>query len=125
MANEARVTSQLHIAKGNLKYDSAQPATYMADVTVGKGPSPGALLIATAGTDIDLSELATPALCVITNLDTTNFLEYGIWDGATFHELGEVQPGEFYVLRLSRNLTGLRLKADTAACEAIVEAFDD
>jgi len=86
---------------------------------------------AAAGVDVDLESLTTPALCRITNLDTTNFIEYGLYISATFYPLGEILPGEFYVIRLSRNLepgTGLatvfRLRADTASCAAVVEAFD-
>jgi hypothetical protein len=77
------------------------------------------------------------------NLDADNFFAYGIWDpeGHTFYPLGELLVGEFTILRLSRDLqeeygtapgTGtigadtnrLRLKAHTAACIALVEAFE-
>lgn len=140
MANEATVTSRLTIQKGYLDYMS-RPGQFQATVTGTKGPVPGALEATTAGVSVDFSELTTPALCRLMNLDTTNFVEYGIWDpeGGVFYPLGELLPGESYVLRLSRNLneeygTGagtvgantnrLRLKADTAACQVMVEAFE-
>jgi len=125
MADEIRIQSTLTIEKGNLNY-SSRPTLFQADVSAAAptGPSPGSLLAATAGTDVSLTQLTTPGVCRISNLDTDNFVEYGIWDSSTFHELGEILPGEFYVLRLSRNMTGLRLKANTAACECLVEAFE-
>jgi hypothetical protein len=131
MADEASIRSSLQISKGNLEYQS-KPTQFNVDVSGTDGPTPGAVSIATAGTDIDLSELTTPGLCRLMNLDATNYVEYGIWDGTTFHELGEIGPGETYVLKLSRNIgdgvgtdyENLRLKANTAACVVIVEAFE-
>lgn len=125
MANEATVRASLSVKKGNIDYAS-RPGSFQADVSGTNGPTPGAMAVATAGTDVDLTELTTPGLVRLKNLDATNFFEYGIWDGATFHELGEVQPGEEYVLRLSRNFTStsLRLKADTAAVKAVVDCFE-
>lgn len=134
MANEATVRSGLQILKRDattgkvlLEYRS-QPTTHTADVTGTKGPSPGALTATTAGVNVDLSNLTTPALCRIMNLDATNFVEYGIWTGSVFEELGELLPGESYPLRLSRNLLAggrqLRVKADTADCNILIEAFE-
>lgn len=142
MADEASIRSSLQITKGEIEYRS-NPTQFLADVTGSKGPTPGAVTVTTAGTDIDFSELTTPALCRIQNQDSTNFVEYGIWDpeGNTFYSLGEILPGETYVLRLSRFLqeefgtaagtgtTGadtnrLRFKAQVASINVLVEAFE-
>jgi hypothetical protein len=140
MANEARVTCSLYVRRGSLFYQS-QPSSFQADVSTTKGPSPGAITVSTDGTDVDLSQLVTPGLCRLMNLDDNNYVQYGIWDPTPgiFYPLGELLPGEFTVLRLSRNLgeeytgvgTGttapvnsLRIKADTAACVVLVEAFE-
>lgn len=139
MANEATVRVALTIAQAaGVNYQS-YPGTYRVNVTGSKGPAPGAFTAAVApGTDVDLSQLTTPTLCIIRNLDPTNFVEWGIWDGADFFPLGEIGPGEFYLIKLSRNLgkeygagTGtigstkkLRFRADTAACNVVVEAFE-
>jgi hypothetical protein len=123
MSNEARVNSELSIRSGNVDYTS-QPASFTADITNVRGPSPGLVSAATAGTSVDLSALTTPALCRIQNLDSTNYVEFGVYSGATFYELGEILAGESYTIRLSRNLGTLRLKANTAACDMLVEAFD-
>lgn len=140
MANEAVINSTLQINKGNLSY-LGRPTSFTATVTGTKGPTPGAISATLAGTQVDLSELTQPGLCRIMNLDATNFVEYGIWDteNSVFFPLGELLPGESYVLRLSRNIqeeytgtgTGttaptnkLMFKANTAACVVLVEAFE-
>jgi len=139
---DVTITASMYIKKEKLEYQS-KPTAFTGSIATSnpKGPVPGAIQVTLEGVSIDLSELTTPGYCRIINLDDTNFLEYGIWDpeGATFYPLGEVLAGESYPLRLSRNLqqeygtgtgtTGantnrLRLKADTAALNASVEAFE-
>lgn len=140
MANEATIQSGLQINSGNLRHRSPR-SSFRADVSGAKGPVPGAITISTSGTNIDLSQLTSPGLCQITNLDSTNFVTWGVWDatGFRFLPLGEILPGEWYVIRLSRHLSdeftqtgtgtagdtnALRLMADTAACNVKVEAFE-
>ena len=144
MANEARITSGLDIMKGTnpVQVDySARPASFAADVAGAKGPVPGAIDATVAGVSVDFSELTTPALCRIMNLDATNYVEVGIWDpeNAKFFPLMELLPGESYVIRLARNLqeeyqtgtgtTGantnrLRIKANTTVVPVLIEAFE-
>jgi len=141
MANEAQVRCSLQITKGNLEYHG-KPTMFNADVAGIKGPVPGAIQVALAGTDVDFGELTTPSLCRLQNLDATNYVVYGIRDPelSQFYPLGELLAGESYVLRLSRDLqeqygTGtdpdaplasnrLHLIARGAACEVLVEAFE-
>lgn len=133
MANEALINSSMFIKKGNLEYQS-RPTSFKATVTGTNGPVPGAQTVPTTGLNISFTGLTTPGLCRIRNLDSANYVTYGIYDGAFFLPLGEVLAGEAYVIRLSRILgsespgtgTGnsLRLVADTAACKVQVEAFE-
>ncbi len=143
MANEITVRSGLVIRSGNLRYNSPQQA-FRADMSgTPKGPTPGALTVTTVGVDVDLSGLTVPGLVEITNLDETNYVEWGVYDPETlaFFPVGEILPGENYVLRLSRNFqeqyygtgTGtsaggetnrLHLKAHTASCVVQVLAFE-
>ncbi len=144
MSNEATIQSYLTIRKGTspvtLNYTS-QPAQFRADVTGTKGPSPGAITCTTGGTDISFTQLTQPALCRIMNMDDTNFITVGIWDpdSSLFYPLMELLPGETYVIRLSRDVgeeyqgsgtgTGtanntLRIKANTASCVVLIEAFE-
>ena len=138
MANEVSVQAAITIASGNLNYRS-NPTSFTADLTGAFGPTPGALTISTDGEDIDLSELTSPGWCIIRNIDATNFIEWGIWDGVEFIVVGRILPGQSAgPFQLSPNIgasyaTGtattdsgntLRLKADTAAAKAIVDIFE-
>lgn len=140
MANEATIRTSLIIKSGELDYGS-KPTAFNADVAGSKGPSPGAITVATTGTDVDLSELSSPSLCRLMNLDGTNYVTVGVWDpeNSLFFPSLELLPGETYIVRLSRFLqwefgtgTGtsgsetntLRMYADTAACDVLVEAFE-
>lgn len=137
MANQVRFNATLEILSGNLKYRS-YPNSFQGTITGAKGPCPGALTCSTAGTVVDLTEIATPGFGVIYNEDDTNFVTVGIWDGTEFYPLMEVGPGEIYPLKFSRYLesslgvgtgtfTGtyrLMVKADTAACNVFVGVFE-
>ncbi len=137
MANEGSVQSGFSIVKksGSITQinHTTLPSSHRVTVTGAKGPTPGAIDVPTAGVEVDLTELTTPGLCRLMNQDDTNYVTYGVLDidGNTFHVLGELGPGESYVLKLSRiiGLTvgtadeGLFLKADTATCVVLVEAF--
>jgi len=142
MANEATIRASLAISKGAIEYVS-RPSQFTATVTGTHGPAPGAFLVTTAGIDVDLSEFTQPGLCRIQNLDSTNFVTYGIWDpeSVLFYPFGELLAEESYILRLSRYLdqeigtgtgTGTsgpdtnkwRFKADTASVVVLVEAFE-
>lgn len=140
MANEITVLSGVTITKDPLRYIS-QPNSFQADMTGCKGPTPGAVTVAVLGTTISLAQLTTPGICVFKNLDDTNYVTYGIWDPETetFYPLGEILPGEVYVLRLSRSISAeygtgtgtlvpdtnnLMFRADTAAVVVSVEAFE-
>lgn len=139
MADEATIRNTLQIRVGNVNYMS-QPSGFTADVAASKGPCPGAFTVSITGTDVDLSELASPGLCRIMNLDETNYVRYGIWEPvtSTFYVLGRILPGESFVLRLDPEIgeeystgtgtTGAvntwRFVASTAPCNVLVEAFE-
>jgi hypothetical protein len=136
------VRNTLIYKKNNVDY--ARSASFTVSISgTEDGPAPGAVRVTLAGVNVDLSKFTTPGMCRIENTDGTaaNIIDVGIWDPetSTFYPLAEVIPGEAYVLRLSRNLaeesgtgTGtsgpatntLRLKAQVAACNAVVEAFE-
>lgn len=136
--NEASLRISLQVKLGNLDYQS-RPTAFNADVSVARGPTPGELNVSKFGTDVDLSLFTVPGLVWMQNMDTVNFVEYGVWNGSLFFPLGELLPGEFFALRLSRNIgkdytntgtgiTGtinkLRLKANTANSLVRVEVFE-
>ena len=140
MANEAVIYSGLQIINGDWNVPMGVPS-YVADVTGIKGPTPGALAVSVAGTNVDLSQLTTPGWCKIINLSTVNFVEWGVYDPETtkFYPIGEIPAGKWIVFKFSRNFaweygvgtgtTGaetnvLRLRADTAVCNVSVEAYE-
>jgi len=142
MTNEARINSSLSVTKGDYLNYSSKPTAFNADVAGTKGPVVGSIEASLNGTDVDFTELTQPALCRIQNQDSTNFVTVGIWDDAAeiFYPMIELLPGESFVVRLSRDLqdefgTGvvgtaadtdnrLRIRADTAAANVLVEAFE-
>ena len=141
MSSEATVRADLRIrfSGGNLDYRST-PGQFTADVSAERGPTPGYLLASIDGTTVLFDQLVNPGLCRIENLDTDNYVEYGLHDGTVFHPWGELLPGENYVFRFSRNFrqeinvapgTGSTadvntffVKANTAACGVIIDCFE-
>ena len=136
MANEIQVRAGFSISNGNLRYQT-QPGSITANqLTVNpEGPTPGSVLVPTAGVAISPTGLASQGgWCKITNRDATNYVTFGIKAGGVFYPLGELLPGEPAVLRLSRSLLygasgtahvqDLWAVADTASCIVNVEAFD-
>lgn len=147
MSQEATITASLGISKidattniTQISYQS-RPSAFKADVSGAKGPTPGAISATTNGTDIDFSQLTTPGLCRIMNLDVTNYITVGVWepDTSKFYPVMELKPGETYVHRWSRSVksewsgTGtsvvdtnntIRIKAANAPCNVLVETFE-
>lgn len=129
MADEARISITFQVKKGNLDYVS-RPNAYTADVSVGRGPVPGAVDVTTSGTEVELPGLLAPGLVWVQNLDSTNAVEWGVWDGANFRRVGRLLAGEFCLFRFSSllNATGASdtfyMIAEGATCTVLVQAFD-
>jgi hypothetical protein len=130
MADEVQINSLLALKKENVDYRSL-PSAFKADVAgSGFGPYPGLVQATTAaaGVEVDLTVFTTPGYFSIHNIHLTNFVEYGIHDGSTFHPLGEVLPGEIYPGRMSRNVLGgsntFRVKGNTTTVPVIVDVFE-
>lgn len=137
MSNEATIRSSIDIQHTTLKYRS-YPTDFQLTVSTEKGPMVGAIQATLAGTSVGLTEVTTPGLMRVRNLDATNYVTLGIWDGLEFHPFMEVGPGEHYVIKLPRELTetygtgtgtigigeALQIKANTAACNVLVEIFE-
>lgn len=141
MANEIEFQFSLQIKKSNLEY-RALPNSFKANMDgAADGPTPGTIAVPVApGVNVDLSELSTPGVCVIQNLDTTNYVMGGSYDPENnlFYPLMEWLPGEIWPFRLARDLgeeyatgTGtvgpetntFRLIAVGGTCNVKVEAF--
>lgn len=118
MADEIRVNVALTVNNGNLRDSFAK--SYTADQSAEGGPTPGYVTIGTTEEENALSELSTKGLCIIQNLDDTNFVEWGFSTGVYG---GKMLAGETAgPFRL--NGTSLFLKADTAACKCVIRAYE-
>lgn len=141
MTIRARVSASLQIDNNVTdQHFSSRPTSFTATVDDGTGPTPGLIDVPVSGVDVDLTAITYPGgLIRFQNFSTTNYVEVGSWDGAIFRPLFELLPGEFYVMRLARNLgniyatgtgtsgtdtTTLRLNANTSMCTCLVEAFN-
>jgi hypothetical protein len=139
----ASVTSSLQIVVNGVRIYQNTPTTYSPNIAGYNGPTPGAVSVGVNHTEPSLTQLtAMGGLCRLTNLDTTNFVEWGIYDSVAgvFIGIGELLPGETIIIRLSRYLgkelapgTGtaiighavkFSLKADISPCIVIIDAFD-
>jgi hypothetical protein len=140
MSNEIRVQGSLQVNNGSLQYQS-RPSSYSADMANEKGAAPGRVLATPAGVSVVFPSGVGPGgVAFVQNLGTSP-VEYGLWDAALgrFLPLLEMLPGEFHVVRLSRELgrefgtgtgtgvsvgtSSLRLRSIGASSECVVMAF--
>src|SRR5262245_7127288 len=113
MAGEVNVQAALSVRKSTdsgiplIDYQG-RPGTFRGDMDGSIGPTPGALVVTTAGVDISLSVISgaglDPGYGFVANYDTTNYIKVGISDGSRFFSMLEVGPGEQYVYKLDREL---------------------
>lgn len=117
MANEISATVGLSVVNGNLRISFPQ-LTRQYNQTA-SGLSDQVLSIATAAEDVSFGDVATPGLCVLHNLDTTNYVEYGMSDSGTIKKLAKLSAGDVHMIRIAASTT-LRMQANTAACKVRV-----
>lgn len=135
MANEIQVNCSLSVTVGSLSYRST-PSSFVADLGIVSGPTPGNVIVPTNYVSIPLGGLISlGGLCRLQNLDPVNYVDVGIWDGSSYLPIIELMPGESYIVRLARHLgedaigTGsihpglLYARANTASVNLLVEAF--
>lgn len=121
MANEISVSVQVSVSNGNLvKSLGPNRGTLTIDQTTQGGPSPGYVSVGTSEESISLAELGTVGWAVLTNLDSTNYVEWGFSTGVYG---GRLNAGESAALRLNPS-TSLYMKANTAACKCLVEVLE-
>lgn len=124
MANEFTIRLSVTAKNGNM-YDKSGPeggVFYLNQATVG-GPSPGMISVGTSEEVITFTDITTPTLLVIQNLDATNFITYGPTSGGVMIPVGKILAGKFNVITLDASVT-LRAKADTAACKVVFKGFE-
>lgn len=115
----------LSVQHGSLR-SNLHPGQNTIVQAVARGPAPGFVLVShTVDTAIDFSELATLGVLQVTNLDATNYVDFGPDDG-----LGALKPavriaaGETWQFRLVPGVSYFA-RANTAACGVVFSAFNN
>ena len=124
MAGIINSSCVLNVNHGSLRSNLNPGQTTLAQA-VARGPSPGCVVVGTADTEIDFSELATLGVIQITNLATANYVDFGPADGAgSFKPSTRLKFGETWQFRLVPGVTYFA-KSDTAASAVVFSAFND
>lgn len=120
MADEITINASLQVLNGNLSFARSTGSKTYDQAAIG-GPTPGMVDIGITEESVSFSELSTVGWCLMENLDSTNFVEWGF---STAVYGGRLEPGEVALFRLNPSTT-LYLKADTAACKVTIYALED
>ena len=118
MADEITVTVGLRCVNGLLSV-TPPTATTRFDQTTAGGGGPGTVTIGTTQEAIAFGDIA-PGFIRMTNLDATNFVDYGTVTGDLGFQL--IAGGGLGLVYLKSGDT-LYMKADTASCNVLIEAL--
>ena len=121
MADEIKITQSVRLVKSALKHEFTPPqlsltmtGSLVSDVVQSVGTSEE-----TAGPSF--GDIGTEGLCIVYNLDSTNYVQVGFATGVYGMRLrGGSAPAMFF---LEPNAT-LYLKANTAACNVRVIVYE-
>lgn len=121
MANEITLTLGLQLINSNLRATYPQIASQYTQTTAGM--SDQVITVGTSEEDISFTDITTPGVCVLHNLDSTNFVKYGPKSGGSMVEMGRLKPGDKQVIRFGSSVT-LRMVADTASCKVRIMCLE-
>lgn len=125
MADRIRYNLNVQIESGLFKKDiNAQGREVTLD---GQGAAGGIVSATTggAGVALDVGDVTTLGWLYMRNLDATNFVTWGVDNGAgALVTVGRMDPGEEVWLRLDPSVT-VRLLADTTTVAVQFELFND
>jgi len=122
MANEITTSMSIVLRNGFLRSDF-KPAKILTTQATGASFDVVAS-IATSETTVTITGLTTPKICVLQNLNATNYCEYGFTTGDTKLKLFSTGTGIPNVLTLNAGTTQIFLKANTAAVKVRVIVLD-
>lgn len=121
MANEITLTVGLQLVNSNLRAQFPQVSSQYTQTTAGM--SDQVLSIGTSEEDVAMVDITTPGVCVLHNLDSTNFVKWGPKSGGAMIEMGRLKAGDKQVIRFGASVT-LRMIADTATCKVRVMCLE-
>jgi len=120
MADEITHTLRLSLANGTLKDDNNPGKITVTQTT--KTFFKSVVSIGTAEETVTFAELTTPGVAFLLNLDTTNYVQWGVSTGVY---VGRLKGADIPAcLRLDGSATTLYLKANTAACRVLITVYD-
>lgn len=121
MADEIKVTTTMRLTKGSMKHEFspaqfslAQTGTLVYDVVMSVGTAEE-----TAGPTF--GDIGTEGICVIHNLDTSNYVQVGFATGV--YGMRIYKSWHPAIFPLEPNAT-LYLKANTAACNVRIIVYE-
>lgn len=122
MANELQLSMSIQHTK-----DPAigwSPRSAIQATQTGTGVYQQTVNIGTTAEAVSFGDVS-PGLVLLYNLDTTNFVDFGMSDGGTLKPIGRLYPSSKWpaMFYLSAGQT-LMMLADTASCEVHVVAYE-
>jgi len=129
MADEFTCTFNIRLQNGVYK-DSYNPGQVQIDqAAIGK--SDQILSIGTSEEDVTLGDISTEGVCILQNMDTTNYVSWGKKDGSgNMQAIGRLkaapsatEPSFPAIFTFEPGAT-LRMQANTAACNVRVIVFE-
>ena len=121
MANEITLTVGLQLVNSSLRAQFPQVPSQYTQTTA--GISDNVWTIGTSAEDVAFGDVATPGLTVLHNLDSTNYVDYGMSDGGTMKAVGRLKAGDKHIIRIGASVT-LRMQANTGACKVRVMCLE-
>lgn len=86
---------------------------------VGLGAQGGIVSVGTSEENLSVGDVGTEGLLFLKNLDSTNYVEFGMSDSGTMKPIGKLLAGEIAFFRMKPGQT-LRWQANTAAVKVNV-----
>lgn len=105
MSNEISYQFQLLLNNGKLKDQYSSPAGAATQTTAALVRNVQTVTSVAPAQPLDLGSVATTGFAVFQNLDATNYVEIGAWDGvgSVFWPFIRLKAGEQGMMRLSTN----------------------
>ena len=121
MANEITLDQRLRLANGAL-FDDNNPGRIQVNQTA-QGKFSVVLSIGTTEESTTFTDITTPGICYLKNLDTTNYVQ---WGRATGSYVGRLTANDIPAcFRLDNGTTTLFLRANTAACKVLITVYEN
>lgn len=115
MADEITITDSAVVNNGTYRDQLDFGGTYRFDQSAA-GSESGIRTIGTSAENLVLTDITTPGILYVLNIDDTNFVEIGK-DVSGFEEIAKLMPGDPPArFRIADSVT-IQLKADTASCD--------